>query len=129
MKVDAKKKAIPFDFVLEELYSASPKVRPMFGCHAIYIKEKIVLVLRCKEGDQHDNGVWVATTHEHHDSLKKDLPAMRSISLFGGTASAWQNLPASSNHFEEEVMKACSLILKGDPRVGKIPQPKKRKIS
>ena len=38
---------------------------------------------------------------------------MRTIALFGGAESGWQNLPADSEHFEEEVMKACTLILRG----------------
>lgn len=119
MKPDTKKKAVAFDFVLEELYSAAPTVRPMFGCHAVYVKGKIVLMLRSKETYQYDNGVWLATTHEHHSSLKKDFPAMRTIRLLGGAESEWQNLPADSDDFEEEVMKACNFILKGDPRIGK----------
>jgi hypothetical protein len=122
MKSEARKKAVAFDFVLEELYSLDPRVRPMFGCHAVYVKEKIVLILRRKEHYIEDNGVWLATSREHHDSLKKDLPAMRTLTVFGGAESGWQNLPANSDHFEEEVMKACKLILRGDPRIGKTPK-------
>jgi hypothetical protein len=120
-------KSIAFDFVLEELYIVEPIVRPMFGCHAIYVWGKIVLILRKKEGFEHDNGVWVATTKAHHESLRKDFPSLRSISLFGGAESGWQNLPADGDHFEEEVMKACKFILKGDSRIGKVPKPRARK--
>lgn len=120
-------KPIAFDFVLEELYAADPVVKPMFGCHAIYVKDKIVLILRNKDGFEKDNGVWIATTHEHHASLKKDFSSMRSISLFGGSESGWQNLPADHVHFEEEVMLACKFILKGDQRIGKVPPVRKKK--
>jgi hypothetical protein len=122
-----KSKPIAFDFVLDELCTADPVVRPMFGCHAIYVREKIVLILRKKEGPGKDNGVWVATTSTHHESLRKDFPSMRSISLFGGVESGWQNLPDEDDHFEEEVMKICKFILKGDSRIGKVPKPRARK--
>ena len=127
MKSETKKKAVAFEFVLEELYSLEPRVRPMFGSHAVYVKEKIVLILRRRTSYPEDNGVWLATSREHHDSLKKYLPSMRTIALFGGGESAWQNLPADSEHFEEEVMKACSLILRGDPRIGKTPKRRVKK--
>jgi len=129
MKSETKKKAVAFDFVLEELYSLEPTVKPMFGCHAVYVKEKIVLILRNKEHYSVDNGVWLATSREHHDSLKKDLPGMRTIAVFGGTESGWQNLPADGEHFEEEVMRACNLILRGDPRIGKTPKRRVKKLS
>jgi hypothetical protein len=117
---------IPFDFVLDELFAANPVTRPMFGGYAIYVKDKIVMMLRKKDTLAHDNGVWLATTFEHHESLKKELPSMRTIRLFGGKESGWQNLPDDAPDFEEEVMQACRLILKGDIRLGKVPKPKKK---
>ena len=129
MKNETKKKAVAFDFVLEELYSLEPTVKPMFGCHAVYVKEKIVLILRRKESYPEDNGVWLATTREHHESLRKNFRSMRTIGVFGGEESGWQNLPADSEHFEEEVMKACNLILRGDPRIGKTPKRRVKKLN
>lgn len=76
-----------------------------------------------------DNGVWFATALEHHESLKKDFPSMRSISLFGDTPSGWQNLPVEADDFEELAIKACRLIMKGDPRIGKVPKTARKKIS
>ena len=69
-----KKKPIPFNFVLEELDPVAPYTRPMFGCTAIYVGNKIVLILRQKEPTDKDSGIWLATTQEHHESLKKDFP-------------------------------------------------------
>lgn len=127
MKTEAKKKKVAFDFVLEELYSLEPTVKPMFGSHAVYVRDKIVLILRCRESYEFDNGVWLATSREHHASLKKDFPGMRSIALFGGAESEWQNLSADNESFEEAVMKACTFILRGDPRIGKIPKRRGKK--
>lgn len=121
-----KVKTLPFDFVLDELFPADPVTRPMFGGYAIYVKDKIVMMLRKKDTLVHDNGVWLATTFEHHESLRKELPAMRTIRLFGGKESGWQNLPEDAPDFEEEVSHACRLILKGDVRLGKVPASKKK---
>jgi hypothetical protein len=100
-------KSIPFNFVLENLFGANPIVKPMFGCHSVYIGNKIVLSLRDK--DDEDSGVWIGTSKEHHESLKKEFPNMRSIKIFGPGTSV--------NHL-------CDLILKSDNRIGKIPKKK-----
>jgi hypothetical protein len=119
---------IPFSFVLERLQACSPEVKPMFGCFAIYHAGKMVLILRHRKDHTHDNGVWLATSQEHHDSLKAIFPSLRSVRLLGSKKTAWQNLPAAADDFEESVTLACELILKNDPRIGKIPQSKKKKI-
>ena len=123
------KSKIPFDFILDELSNLDPVVKPMFGCHAIYVGPKIMVIMRNKEDHKEDNGVWVATFPEHHQSIRKDFPEMRSIKLFGEGESAWQNIPADTDDFESSVMKLCKLISLGDERIGKIPKPKKKKIS
>ncbi|MBI3481682.1 MAG: hypothetical protein HY015_01670 [Bacteroidetes bacterium] len=121
------KQKIPFEFVLEELDRIHPRVKPMFGCYAIYAGEKIVLILRNRKDFTDDNGVWLATMQEHHQSLKKEFPCMRSIGLFGKIETVWQNIPVDADDFEELVIKACGLIIKGDLRIGKIPKQKKKK--
>ena len=122
----AKRKAVPFDWVLAELDSLGPTTNPMFGCTAVYVDEKIVFVLRDRPSHAEDNGVWVATTREHHSSLRRDLPSLRSIGVLGGGGeTGWQILPANEESFEEEVLRACAMVLRADPRIGKIPKPKK----
>ena len=123
-----KKPPPPFEFVLEQLRHLNPVVKPMFGCHAIYIEEKIMLVLRKKESD-YDNGVWIASAVNHYAALRKILPSLRAISIFGTGRSGWQNIPEDNDRFEEEAMMACDLILKLDPRIGKVPSSKKKKIN
>jgi hypothetical protein len=127
MSKSVAKKPVPFAFVLDELSSLNPYTKPMFGCVAIYVQEKIVLILRDRPTSIEDNGVWLATTVEHHESLKKDFPSMHSINVFGEPITGWQVLPADAKDFEESVLKACELIRKSDPRIGKIPKPKKSK--
>jgi hypothetical protein len=122
------KKALAFPFVLDALEAANPYTKPMFGCIAVYVGEKIVLILRDRESSPEDNGVWIATTKEHHESLQKDFPSMRSIYMFAdGGPTGWQVLPASSEDFEESAMKACEFILRKDPRIGNVPKAKKPK--
>lgn len=88
----------------------------MFGCLAVYVADKIVLILRDKPGAAPDNGVWLATTREHHDSLRRDFPNMRSIQVLGKAVTGWQVLPADAPDFEEAAIRARELILAGDPR-------------
>ena len=120
-----KKKEPPFAFVLDELAEAEDvHTRPMFGCTAVYVGERIVFALREKPG-QRDNGVWVATTREHHASLRKEFPSLVSITIFGPGESGWQVLPAEDEDFEDQVVRACALVLRGDPRIGKVPVKRK----
>lgn len=115
-------KSAPHEFVLDAISLLSPVTRPMFGCLAVYVEDKIVLVLRDKRNSKADNGVWLATTAEHHESLQREFPRMRSIRLFGKKVTSWQVLPADAPDFEESALRACELIVEGDPRIGKIPK-------
>jgi hypothetical protein len=126
----AKSKATPkieFPFVLEALARKKPLVKKMFGCTALYEAEKILLIFRLKKEHTDDNGIWIATVPEHHESLRRDFPMIRDIRIFGNGPTTWQNLPLESPGFEESAEKICELILKGDVRIGKVPGVKKKK--
>jgi hypothetical protein len=106
----------------------------MFGCLAIYVEDKIVLILRNKDNNNEDkrdqtadNGVWLATTEQHHQSLRRDFPHMRSIQVLGKKVTGWQVLPADASDFEQAALRACELVLARDPRIGKV--PKARRVS
>jgi hypothetical protein len=124
-----RRKPAPFEFVLDAIASMSPETRPMFGCLAVYVGDKIVLILRDKPSETDDNGVWLATTLEHHPSLKREFPNMRSIRVLGKGVTGWQILPSDTEDFEEAALRACELILARDPRIGKIPKSRRRKES
>ena len=49
------RKAVPHQFVLDALAALSPTTRPMFGCLAVYVADKIVLILRDKPDITADN--------------------------------------------------------------------------
>ena len=133
-------KSRPYSFVIDELNSfLSPdrlRTRPMFGCHALYVDEKIVFMLRRKEDPKtmRDDGIWVAASGpEQCQSLARQFPSLREIELFKSEArqafSFWLNLPEGEDGFEESALELCRLVLKGDSRIGKIPKrssPRKR---
>jgi hypothetical protein len=131
------RRPVPHAFVLDALSALSPITRPMFGCLAIYVGEKIVLILRDKATGAADNGVWLATTKDHHRSLRQHFPNMRSISVLGKKVTGWQLLPADAEDFEESALQACELVLAADPRIGKVPgarapsksRPKRTKVA
>lgn len=117
-----REKAVPHGFVLEELAPLSPVTRPMFGCLAVYVEDKVVLALREKRSSPADNGIWVATAVEHHDSLRREFPRMRSIRVLQKEPTQWQVLPVDDPDFEAAAMRLCRLILAGDCRIGKVPK-------
>ena len=125
------KKKIPFEFILDHLHPLEVSIRPMFGCHAIYSEKKILLIVRKKEDHTDANGVWIATGKEHHESLKKELPSMRSVYILsnGKNETGWQMIHEDAHDFEESVIRTCELIIKGDERIGKIPKAKKSRLA
>ena len=124
-----KRKRVPHEFVLDALAPLSPWTRPMFGCLAAYVGEKIDFILRDKPDYADDNGVWLATGKEHHESLRREFPNMRSICVLGSDVTSWQILPADAPDFEEAALRACELILAGDPRIGKEPGARRASAS
>ena len=119
------RKPVPHEFVLEAIAPLSPRTRSMFGCLAVYVEDKIVFALRDKHENTADNGVWLATMKEHHESLRREFSSMRSIQVFGSDVTGWQILPADAPDFEEEALRACELVLAGDPRIGKVPKARR----
>ncbi|HTL80971.1 MAG TPA: hypothetical protein VL651_04670 [Bacteroidia bacterium] len=122
-------KKIVFPFIEEALLSKHPVIKPMFGCQAIYIGEKLMLMMRNKEDHVDANGVWIATSREHHETLKKEIPCLRSVYILsnGKNETEWQMIPIDDDDFETLAMKVCDMILRNDPRIGKIPKSKKKR--
>lgn len=119
-----RRKPVPHEFVLDAISPLEPVTRPMFGCLAVYVGDKIVLILRDKGGHAPDDGVWLATTVEHHESLRGEFPHMRSIGVLGKDVTGWQVLPMDAPDFEEAALRACELVVARDPRIGKVPKAK-----
>jgi hypothetical protein len=120
-----RRKVVPHEFVLDAIAPLSPETRPMFGCLAVYVEDKIVLILRDKQDNPADNGVWLATTKDHHQNLRREFPNMRSVRVFGKLVTNWQVLPIDAPDFEEAALRACELIIARDPRIGKEPRARR----
>jgi hypothetical protein len=101
-----RRRNVPHEFVLETLSQLSARTNPMFGCLAVNVGEKIVLMLRDKREGTADNGIWLATTAEHQESLRREFPNMRATQIFAKKVTGWQVLPV-------------------DARIGKIPKERK----
>jgi hypothetical protein len=129
MLAGKRRKSVPHEFVMDALASLAPVTRTMFGCLAVYVEDRIVLILRDRKDSPADNGVWLATTAEHHASLRREFPRMRSIRLFGTPATHWQVLPVDAPDFEEAALRACELIRAHDPRIGKVPKSRRNPMS
>ena len=120
---------MPFEFVLDHMVPLNIMVKQMFGLWAIYVDDKIVLALRQRSDLTDTNGVWVATKPEYHTSLRNEIRSLRSFSIYSKAIkeTEWLLLPEYADDFESSVIMVCGLIKKGDPRIGKIPVPRKRK--
>jgi hypothetical protein len=124
-----RRKTAPYAFVLDAIETCAPETRPMFGAFAVYVEDKIVLILHEKDEEIEDNGVWLATTVEHHASLRREFPNMRSIRVLGKNVTGWQVLPTDAPDFEQTALRACELIVARDPRIGKVPASRRTSIS
>jgi hypothetical protein len=111
---------IAFNFVVEELDSLLPIVKSMFGCHSVYIGEKIVLFLRDVDKEPEQNGVWVATTTGGYESLLKEFASMAPFNKPIPGKSPWFRLSPNAPDFEETAHKACQMILSGNSLIGRV---------
>ena len=124
-----RRKVVPHAFVLDAIAELSPGTRPMFGCLGVYVDDKIVFILRDKHGKAADNDVWLATTPEHHESLRREFPNMRSIQVRGGKITGWQVLRVDAPDFEKAALRACELVVGGDLRIGRVPGARRSRVT
>jgi hypothetical protein len=123
------RKKIPHSFIFDALMPLEVRLKSMFGLWAVYLDEKIMLILRDRGDYTTANGIWIATDQKHHQSLKEEFPSLTSISTYskGIKETEWQVLPVSSDDFELSVLKVCELIKQHDPRIGRVPVPRQNK--
>jgi hypothetical protein len=113
-------KPIPFDFVFDYL-PAGIIVKKMFGMHYIYLAKRILLILRRSDKQPAWNGIWIATSTEHHQSLKAGIPELGPFVLDDNERhSNWLFLDDDAEDFEGAAIKVCELIMHGDPRLGRL---------
>ncbi len=121
------RKKVPFSFVPDELNQLSPILKPMFGGFVVYIGEKMTLFLYDQEKWPNFKGVSLATTPEHYHSLAQEFSSARDAGIGKIGKHPWLLIPADAVDFEEQVLKACEMILNGDLRIGRAPEERQLK--
>jgi hypothetical protein len=114
----------PFPFVLEALAALQPEVRRMFSGFAVYLGDRIVCMLRDHVKSPRDNGVWLVLAEgvdPANKNLRREFPSLRSIELLGGKIGHWLLIPSDGPDFEVAAAHACELLLRRDPRLGRVP--------
>ena len=108
---------------LLEPAAAARTLRPrrMFGCWAYYADERLVWVSAA--GREPWRGVLVPTEREHHAALRARVPALRVHPVLG----KWLYLPARHPHFEAIAEALAGWIAGGDPLIGVVPRPRRRR--
>jgi hypothetical protein len=122
------KPKIPHPFVLEALAPLNPEVRRMFSGFAVYVGDRLFLMLRDHTESPQDNGIWLVLAEGIDPataSLRRDFPSIRRIQLLGNKIGHWLLIPSDGADFEREALDACDRILGHDPRLGRIPQSRR----
>jgi hypothetical protein len=118
----------PHAFVLEALTPLNPEVRRMFSGFAVYLGDRIVCMLRDHKKSPRDNGVWLVlseSTDPADREFRREFPSIRSIELLGDKIGHWLLITSDSPDFEIEALHACDLLLRRDPRLGRIPKSRR----
>jgi hypothetical protein len=110
----------PFQFVLDELAFLRPEVKSMFGFTYVYLDDTLLLLLRERLNQTHFNGIWLATTTAHLQSLRKEFPCLPARCVWTSGESASVFLPSHIEEFETYAMRACEIIAGGDRRIGRV---------
>jgi hypothetical protein len=100
----------------------------MFSGFAVYLGDRIVCMLRDHPKSPRDNGVWLVlsdTTNPADPGLRHEFPSIRSIELLRSKIGHWLLIPSDSLGFEMEALYACDLLLRHDPRLGRIPKSRR----
>jgi len=110
----------PFPFILGELESLRPIIKKVFGFTHVYLEDKLLFSLRDATAQRGSNGMWLYTTTEHADSLAAEFPELPRRQIWRSGKKAWIILASRMGDFEENALKACELILRGDQRIGRL---------
>ncbi len=98
------------------------RIKPMFGAWGLYHDFKILMILRKKQKPDSDTGMWLAVTDGCHAEIRKEVPQLRDLKMFGDGPTSWQVLGEDLPDFEETALKICALVLKEDRRIGRVPK-------
>jgi hypothetical protein len=95
--------------------------RAWFGCRAIYLHGKLMIVL-CS-GEEPWNGVLIATEKDFHKGIRQEFQNVVQHPVL----KKWMYLPENSEDFETVVADIVEAIRIGDERFGVEPKERKRR--
>jgi len=98
----------------------------MFGGLAAYLfdRQMLLLVEPTKSGRWHWHGVLVCTDHEHHASIRAELPALMPHQVL----RKWLFIESTHDDFESTMGAVAKHIARNDRRFGILPgSPRSKK--
>jgi hypothetical protein len=98
----------------------------MFGGLAAYLfgRQMLVLVEPTKSGRWKWHGALICTSHEHHASIRAELPALEPHQAL----RKWLYIDSRHPDFESTMEGVAARMARDDPRFGVVPRnPKPRK--
>lgn len=123
-RVKAAKPEHPLAWLAEPLLNEPSFVlKSWFGGRTIMLHGKHQLFLTT-QGEPWQ-GVLVCTFHEHQESLRAEFPSLMQHPIL----KKWLYLPESAETFEQDARKLVRLVKAGDPRLGILPSPRKKKTA
>jgi hypothetical protein len=93
----------------------------MFGTKVVYLRGRLVLCFAAREEPW--RGVLVCVERENHASLVSQFPALTPHPIL----PKWLYLPEGRDGFERVAEQLVVLAGEHDPRIGIVPNPRKRK--
>ena len=113
------KKQHPLLWVVEPLMEEPSYLeKPMFGCLAIYLHGRLMLVLT--SGEEPWNGLLIPTEHQFHDAIVKEFQDVIQHSVL----KKWLYLPKATEDFETVASDIVEAVRMNDQRFGV--EPKER---
>jgi hypothetical protein len=112
-----KKKQHPLLWVVESLMEEPSYLeKPMFGCLAIYLHGRLMLVLA--SGEEPWDGLLIPTEHQFHDAILKEFRDVVQHSVL----KKWLYLPEATEDFESGASDIVEAVRMNDLRFGVEPQ-------
>jgi hypothetical protein len=90
--------------------------KPMFGCLAIYLHGRLMLVLA--SGEEPWDGLLIPTEHQFHDAIQKEFSDVVQHSVL----KKWLYLSEATEDFETVASDIVEAVRMNDQRFGVEPQ-------
>jgi hypothetical protein len=117
LKKKKKPKTHPLLWVVESLMEEPSYLeKSMFGCLAIYLHGRLILVLA--SGEEPWDGLLIPTEHQFHDAIQKEFRDVVQHSVL----KKWLYLPEATEDFETVASDIVEAVRMNDQRFGVEPK-------